>query len=304
MEKDKAGLTRRDFVKGVGLAAVGSTVGIPSGDAEASEAPPTSEVQSNSKVVLIRDQGVVSGEGTIDPDGIQQMLDQSLTNLFGLDSPDDCWKHIIKPDDIVGIKTNIWRFLPTPAEVEEYIKRGVMVAGVPEENIGMGDQNVLRLGIFSRTTALINSRPMRTHAWSGVGSLIKNYIMFDHPPDYHDDACADLAKLWELPIVKGKTRLNILVMLTPQFHNIGPHHFDPSYTWPYKGLIVSTDPVAADAVGLRIIQAKRREAFGEDRPLQPTAHHIELAETVHNLGVADMDRIDLVRLGWQGEELI
>jgi hypothetical protein len=57
-------------------------------------------------------------------------------------------------------------------------------------------------------------------------------------------------------------------------------------------------------VGLRIIQAKRREAFGEDRPLQPTAHHIELAETAHHLGVADMERIELVRLGWQGEELI
>ena len=298
MEKDRAGLTRRDFVKGVGLAAVGGTVGLPRAEAGASEAQPTS------KVVLVRNQGVVSEDGAIDPDGIQEMLDQAMTTLFGLEQPDDCWKHIVKPDDVVGIKTNIWRFLPTPSEVEEAIKRGVMVAGVPEDNIGMGDQNVLRLDIFKRTTALINSRPMRTHSWSGVGSLIKNYIMFDNPSDYHDDACADLAKLWELPMVKGKTRLNILVMLTPQFHNIGPHHFDPIYTWPYKGLIVSTDPVAADAVGLRIIQAKRREAFGEDRPMQPTAHHIQLAETVHNLGVATMDRIDLVRLGWQGEELI
>jgi hypothetical protein len=76
------------------------------------------------------------------------------------------------------------------------------------------------------------------------------------------------------------------------------------YVWPYRGLIVSTDPVAADAVGLRIIQAKRREVFGEDRPLQPTAHHIRLSETVHDLGIADMDRIDLVRQGWEGEELI
>ena len=89
-------------------------------------------------------------------------------------------------------------------------------------------------------------------------------------------ACADLATLWQLPIVKDKTRLNILVMLTPQFHNIGPHHFDPMYIWPYKGLIVSTDPVAADAVGLRIIQQKRLEVFGQERPLQPTAHHIRL----------------------------
>ena len=298
MEKGRAALTRRNFVKGVGLAAVGGTVGFPSVGEKAEAA------RSTSRVVLIRDERVVSEGGTIDAGGIHQMLDQAMTALFGLDSPSDCWKAIIKPDDIVGIKTNIWRFLPTPSEVEDAIRQGVRLAGVPEENIGMGDQDVLRQEIFQRTTALINSRPMRTHAWSGVGSLIKNYIMFDHPPDYHDDACADLAKLWELPIVKGKTRLNVLVMLTPQFHNIGPHHFDPIYTWPYKGLIVSTDPVAADAVGLRIIQAKRQEAFGEDRPIQPRAHHIQLAETVHNLGIADMDRIDLVRLGWEGEELI
>jgi hypothetical protein len=301
MGKKSDELTRRDFVRGVGLAAVGGAVGFPKDRDRGGE---STEPQATSRVVLIRDEGVVSDEGTIDPDGIQEMLDQAMMALFEMGSPSECWKHIIKPDDIVGIKTNIWRSLPTPSEVEDALRRGVLAAGVPEENIGMGDQNVLRLEIFQRTTALINSRPMRTHSWSGVGSLIKNYIMFDRPPDYHDDACADLAKLWELPIVKGKTRLNVLVMLTPQFHNVGPHHFDPEYTWPYKGLIVSTDPVAADALGLRIIQAKRQEYFGEDRPLQPTAHHIQLAETVHGLGVADMDRIDLVRLGWQGEELV
>ncbi|MGD8727779.1 MAG: hypothetical protein PVH40_09045, partial [Gemmatimonadales bacterium] len=207
-------------------------------------------------------------------------------------------------DDVVGIKTNVWARLPTPEPLIETLKRGVMGAGVPEAHIGIGDRDVLRQENFQRSTALINSRPMRTHAWSGVGSLLKNYIVFDHPPDYHDDACADLARLWELPIVRGKTRLNVLVMLTPQFHNIGPHHFDPMYTWPYRGLIVSQDPVAADAVGLRIIQAKRREHFGGERPLQPTAHHIRLADEVHHLGNASMERIDLVRLGWDGDELI
>jgi len=298
MAKDKEGLTRRDFVKGMGLAAVSGAVGLP---VRADEADST---QTTSRVVLIRNEDVVSEDRSIDGAIIREMVGEAMVSLFGLDNSDDCWKLIIKSDDIVGIKSNIWRFLPTPSEVEEALQHGVRVAGVPEHNIGIGDQNVLRQDIFRRATALINTRPMRTHAWAGVGSLIKNYIMFDNPPDYHPDACADLAKLWELPVVKGKTRLNVLVMLTPQFHNIGPHHFDPMYTWPYRGLIVSTDPVAADAVGLQIIQAKRREVFGEDRPLQPTAHHIRLADTVHHLGNADMSRIDLVRVGWDGEELI
>ena len=298
MAKKNDGLTRRDFVKGVGLAAVGGAVGIPAGPVERRRVP------DPSRVVLIRNEKVVRDDGTLDGGLVKEMLNEALMALLGPDNPDDCWKQIIQPDDIVGIKTNIWRFLPTPAEVEDAIKDGIRVAGVPDENVGMGDQNVLRLDIFERTTALINTRPMRTHAWSGVGSLIKNYIMFDNPSDYHPDACADLAKLWELPMVKGKTRLNVLVMLTPQFHNMGPHHFDPIYTWPYGGLIVSTDPVAADAVGLNIIQAKRRQEFGEDRALQPTAHHIQLADTVHGLGNADRSAIELVLLGSEKDLLI
>jgi hypothetical protein len=306
MDKTGEGLTRRDFIRGVGAAAVGGAVGLPAMAKDGRAA------QSTSRVVLVRSEKVLTASGTeevswsstIDGDMIQQMMDEAMTALFGMDSPSECWSTIIKPDDIVGIKTNVWTRLPTPEPLIQTIKRGVMGAGVPEEHIGIGDRDVQRQENFRNSTALINSRPMRTHAWSGVGSLIKNYIMFDNPPDYHDDACADLARLWELPIVKGKTRLNVLVMLTPQFHNIGPHHFDPAYTWPYRGLLVSTDPVAADAVGLRIMQQKRRLAFGEDRPLQPTAHHIRLADTVHHLGNADMSRIDLVRLGWREEELI
>lgn len=306
MDKTSEGLTRRDFIRGVGAAAVGGAVGLPAMAKDGRAA------QSTSRVVLIRNENVLTASGgeevswssPIDGDVIQQMMDEAMTALFGTETPSECWKTIIRPDDVVGIKTNVWARLPTPEPLIQTLKRGVMGAGVPEEHIGIGDRDVQRQENFRSSTALINSRPMRTHAWSGVGSLLKNYITFDNPPDYHDDACADLAKLWELPVVKGKTRLNVLVMLTPQFHNIGPHHFDPMYTWPYRGLIVSTDPVAADAVGLRLIQAKRREHFGEDRPLQPTAHHIRLADTVHHLGNADMSRIDLVRLGWREEELI
>jgi len=306
MTKNDDGLTRRDFLKGVSAAAVGGAVGLPAVAKNAHAA------QSTSRVVLIRNENAlmasaaeeVSWSSTIDGDVIQQMMDEALPALFGMDTPADCWNTMIKPDDTVGIKTNVWGRLPTPEPLIETIKRGVMGAGVPDERIGIGDRDVQEQENFQNCTALINSRPMRTHSWSGVGSLIKNYITFDYPPDYHDDACADLAKLWELPVVKDKTRLNILVMITPQFHNIGPHHFDPMYTWPYRGLILSTDVVAADAVGLQIIQAQRRKEFGEERPIQPTAHHIRLADTVHHLGNADMDRIDLVRLGWDGEELI
>ena len=117
------------------------------------------------------------------------------------------------------------------------------------------------------------------------------------PADYHADACAALGAIWQLPDVKGKTRLNVLVMLTPQFHSLGPHSFSKEFVWPYSGLIVGTDVVAVDAVGARIIQAKRRAHFGEDRALNPVGapHPVRRHAVRHRQ--CDPAKIDLVRLG-------
>ena len=175
-----------------------------------------------------------------------------------------------------------------------------MEAGVKEANIDTGDRGDLQDPVFQDATALINVRPMRTHHWSGVGSLIKNYIMFHPaPPEWHADSCADLAGLWDLPLVKGKTRLNVLLMLTPLFQSKGPHAFSKKYTWPYKGLLVGTDPLATDALGLEILKARRREYFGEERPFSVSPKHIRVAEEKFGLGVADPARIELVKLGLQ-----
>jgi hypothetical protein len=124
------------------------------------------------------------------------------------------------------------------------------------------------------------------------------------PSMWHGDSCAKLAGVWEMPFVKGKTRLNILVMLTPLFESKGPHAFNARYTWPYKGLIVSTDPVAADATGLRILHAKRKAFFGKDEPLVTSPKHIRVAQEKYQLGVADTGNIELVKLGWKQDILV
>lgn len=287
-------LTRRQIIKDATKAGIGSALLLNS---------PLNlfgQGESNTKVVLIRDENVLGSNNNPKPEILQKMLDKAVLNLTGVSDIKTAWKKIINPQDVVGIKSNEWGYLPTPPALENGIKKRVMEAGVSEKNISIKDRGILGDPVFQKSTALINIRPMRTHAWSGVGSLIKNYIMFSNrPASYHPDSCADLAKLFELPVVKGKTRLNILVMLTPLFHGVGPHHYNKKYTWPYKGLIVSLDPVAADAVGLRIIQAKRKEFFGENKPLNPPAKHIYLADTRHHLGTADPKKIDLVKMGFK-----
>lgn len=300
------GITRRDFLRGAAGATLAGAAGLnawsqETGRSLTSEAAPA----QRAKVILVRDENVLSESGQVNGEVLARMLDDGVNALLGRSDPVEAWKQLVKSSDTVGIKSNAWRFLPTPPELEEAIKQRLIGAGVAPERIGIDDRGVRHNPLFQQATALINVRPMHTHHWAGVGSLIKNYIMFsDSPPSWHDDACANLAGLWELPAVKGKTRLNILVMLTPLFSGKGPHHFQPEYTWPYKGLLVGTDPVAVDATGVHILEAKRRLFFGKDEPFTVSPKHIGVAEEKFHLGVADPNRIDVQKLGWTKDILI
>jgi len=292
-------LTRRDFLKSTtSAAAAGALIyGIPGKFAARRE--------KKTRVVLVRNKDLFDKNKKLRAEIVQEMLDSAVKALLDEKDVLSAWKKIIKPDDVVGIKTNVWNYLPTTREVEEAIKRRVMDVGVEEKNISIKDRGVLQDRIFKNATALINARPMRTHYWSGVGSLIKNYIQFSERPfKHHPDSCADLATIWKKPIVKDKTRLNILVMFTPLFHGMGPHHFNSEYTWPYNGILVGFDPVAVDSTGLRIILAKRKEYFKEDRPLNPPAKHIFLADKKYKLGTSDPQKIEIIKLGWGKNILI
>jgi hypothetical protein len=303
--KRKKLITRREFIKRTSLAAVGGAVFLTKPEWAALNAAGPARQVKKSKVVLVRDKDVLNEQARPVAEVVQEMLDAGVEELTGKPDAASSWKSIIKPDDIVGIKTNVWTYIPTTAEVENALKKRVLDAGVKESDIGIDDRGVRRHPVFQKATALINARPMRAHHWSGVGTLIKNYIMFiPDPPNYHGDSCASLASIWEKPQVKGKTRLNVLVMLTPQFHAVGPHNFNPRYVWSYYGLLVGFDPVAVDATGLRIIQAKRQEFFGEDRPLSPPAKHIFTADTEYHLGTADPNKIELVKIGYDQDILI
>ncbi|MGD2294558.1 MAG: DUF362 domain-containing protein [Candidatus Aminicenantes bacterium] len=292
-------LTRRDFLRAAAVTPLAGAL------ASAVKLPAPSESETRSRVVLVRDAKALVSFKRPDADIIQAMLDSAVTKLFDVRDPVEAWKKIIKPSDVVGIKSNVYGYLPTTREVEQAIKRRVMDAGVEEDHIGIDDRNVRRHPVFKRATAFINARPARTHHWSGLGTCIKNYIMFvPRPSAYHADSCADLGSIWNDYKLKEKTRLNILVMLNPQFHTVGPHSYSDKYVWEYKGLLVSQDPVAVDVTGLKIIQAKRLEYFGEQRPMGTPAKHIRMADERHNLGHSDPAKIELIKFGWKDGILI
>jgi len=286
-------ITRRDFMRGSSYALLGTAIGLSTGQ------------DKKSRVVLIRSEEALDENSKFNAEIIQQMLDEAVMNLFEQDDPVKTFKSLVKPDDIVGIKSNVWSYLPTPKELENAIKQRLLDAGVQENNISISDRGVRTDPVFVNSTALINVRPLRTHYLAGLSGCLKNYVTFvKNIPEYHPNNCADLALLFNLPQVKGKTRLNILCALTPQFHGRGPHHFNRRYVWNYNGLIVGTDPVAVDAVGLEIVKAKRREQFGKRREMPGVPRAIATADVKHGLGTSDLNKIELIKLGWKDDILI
>ena len=289
-------ITRRDFLRGAAATAVAAAMG-PGilGEAQA---------QPAAKVVLIRNADVLA-----QPDKMQgileSMLDEALKTLLGTSEPMEAWRKLVKSSDVVGVKSNEWPKLPTPKPLEGAIKRRLLDVGVVEQNISIADRGVLENPIFQKATALVNVRPLRTHHWAGIGSCLKNYIQYaPNRSSFHPEACAALGSIWKLPMVEGKTRLNIQCALTPQFYGRGANFFDTRYVWPYQGLIVGTDPVAVDTVAAHLLQVKRTAFFGEDRALDVPPSHIIVADKKYHLGVSDLNRIQLVKLGWMEDALI
>jgi hypothetical protein len=290
-------ITRRDFMRNTAYAVLGTAAGLSSLQTPAQE--------KKSRIVLIRHADALDENFKFNEKIIQQMFDEAVMALFELDDPVKVFKKLLKPDDIVGIKSNVWNYLPTPAELEKAIKCRVLDAGVEEKNISIDDRGVRENPVFQKATAIINVRPLRTHYLSGISGCMKNYIPFGKNwPDYHPNNCESLAALFSLPMVKGKNRLNVLCTLTPQFHGRGPHHFNRRYVWPYKGIIVGADPVAVDALGLEIIMAKRREYFGPKNSLPTVPRHIKAADVKYGLGNSDFNKIEVIKLGWKQGILI
>ncbi len=183
-------ITRRDFLKTTAGLAAAASLGLP-GKAGAAAA---------AKVVLVRDRDVLGPNGEIRAAVLQKMLDEGLCTLLEKKEPIAAWQTLFRKSDVVGIKSNDWRHLPTPPEMEEAIRKRLLDVGIRSDDIAVGDRGVLQNPSFLKATALVNTRPVRSHHWSGVGTLLKNYIQFvPSPSDYHPNGCATLAASGRCP---------------------------------------------------------------------------------------------------------
>jgi hypothetical protein len=294
MHKKRSTLTRRDFIRGTVSATLGASVMGPAalrGAGGAASGP--------SLVTVVRDEKAMNSENVVDAGVLNSMLDQTLRAVTGKSSSREAWLSLVTPDDTIGLVPTP-HLNPTHQEVVDAVRNSLMAAGIPEAKIveAQGGPDKPKA-----CTALIALPGLKAHWLTGIGTVMKLYIMYSGAPrNYHDADNAKLGEIWNLPFVKGKTRLVLVDALHPLCDK-GPQ-VDPRYKWAYNGLIAGTDPVAVETVCLRIINEKRTLMRDEPWPLTPPPACVEAADKVYGLGTSDWGSIQVKTYGWDRELLL
>lgn len=290
-------ITRRDFVRGTLGSVVTASALAPAAACEAAPAAP--RAPRSARVVLVRDQAALNAAHDVDTAVLDRMLGETVMRVTGQKTPRAAWQALFKPSDVVGLVATP-HLNPTHPELVEAVRKALVDAGVPAGQVREAQG---RIDKPTACTALVAMPALKAHWLTGLGTALKLYITYaERPSRYHDAQNANLAETWLLPGVKGKTKLVLVDALRPLCDK-GPQP-DPRYMWDYKGLIASVDPVAVDAVGLRILMAKRKALRGEDWPLSPPPLCVQMADETFGLGTSRMDEIEVVRAGWTTDALV
>lgn len=128
-------MKRRKFLESIG--AMGLTIG------SYAKSVGFANGEGKSRVVIVREPSVLTPENRINGDVVQKMVDLSVKRLTGEPTPEDAWKKLFSPKDVVGIKVNCL-FGPTAStsrEIVNAIIKGLISAGVLENNIIVWDRS-------------------------------------------------------------------------------------------------------------------------------------------------------------------
>jgi hypothetical protein len=294
MKDSQKGLTRRDFIRGtMGATLAVSTMGLP-------WALGGEKAVRSSLVTIVRDKNVMNTRFKVDSNILQAMLDKTVLQVTGKGTVREAWADLVTPNDVIGL-------VPTPhinathEELVDLVKASLMgEVGIPEKNIIMAQGGKRRPG---KCTALISMPALKGHWLAGIGTVIKNYIMYSgRPSRYHEEKSVKLGEIWLIPEVKDKTRLVLVDAIHPLCDK-GPQP-DPRYKWAYKGLIAGTDPVAVETVCLKILTEKRRALRGEPWPITPPPICVEAADKAYGLGTSQWEEIKIAHFGWDEDLLL
>jgi uncharacterized protein (DUF362 family) len=241
-------------------------------------------------------------------------------------------RKLFRPSDVVGIKVNCLagRGLSSRPEVALQLASFLQLAGIPPGRIVIWDRTGRELrsagfvtgaagprvvgtdgdyegqirewgpsgSRFARLltedlTALIDLAVMKDHGLAGVSLGMKNWYGVIHNPNkLHEDGCNPFVPhLSAFPLIREKLRLTVIDGTTAQCHG-GPG-VSPAWAFAYQGFLASTDIVAADAVGWRTLEARRKELGLKTYAAEGREPRYILDAQRMGLGVADAARIEV-----------
>jgi len=167
--------------------------------------------------------------------------------------------------------------------------------GYSAEIYSSGEVNSLVSRILTDEVASsINLPVLKDHSVAGLSGGLKNiYGVINNPNKYHDNNCDPYAaQILGLAPIKEKLKLTIIDAVRVQY-NGGPG-YDSRHLSNYGGIIVSDNPVAADAVALEILDHIR---ITNSLPtLEKSGRPVRYLGTAENLGygAANLKNIELI----------
>ncbi len=255
---------------------------------------------------------------------VLEMIEEGLQMATGTRSAKDAWQKLLKPDDIVAVKFNhvgarelrtnevfaaqmvasLGRagigpekimLVEVPSAVARDLKTRPCVFGWSGGKVSFGSGEEELAAFLQEVTAIINVPFMKTHNIAGMSGCLKNlsHALIRRPALYHADACSPfVGDILALPQIRSKLRVHVVNAIRAVMDG-GPEP-TPESIWPHAGVLVSTDPVAADAVALEIINEQRAgvglKPVGGAQAVIP---HVRAA-AVRGLGTDDQDYIDWI----------
>jgi uncharacterized protein (DUF362 family) len=113
---------------------------------------------------------------------------------------------------------------------------------------------------FVESTAIIDMTQIKDHSICGYTGTMKNITHgnINNPHDHHaTQASPQIAMLYNHPIVTSRVRLHITDAFKVTYDQ-GPLDKNPKTRIPHGAVYVSTDPVAMDTIGWKVIDDERK----------------------------------------------
>ncbi len=314
-------VTRREFLCDSAKAAAGALTVQGIGEVVAD----TSAPREGARVVVVHHPRAILQGYQADSGVLWKMLEVGMKTLTGRTSTKQAWQDVSQTGQRVTMKWNelggrqIW----THPELRNLVEAGLtQYAGLEGDRIRQfsrheargdeaqttevpipyrGEPAKLRRLFTDFTDCLINMPVLKVHRSMGISAALKNhYGSITNPSRFHywpQGMGKSIVELNLCPAIRHKTKLVICDALRPQWDQ-GPMPA-PGRRWNENALLFGFDPLAVDAVGLNIIEEKRRTI---DRFQRRSRWQLLYARDMlaygekKGLGIGDIQRIEVERI--------